>query len=92
VTALDPILAPALEMAERPVIASRRFAEDAAARLTTELERLGAQLASGVRDPHQQLAHITEALAVVVIGLCAYARGVAPQVGTEKPNLNVVVP
>jgi hypothetical protein len=91
-TALDPILAPALAMAERPVISSRRFAEEAAAAITTQLERLGAEMAAGARDPHQQLTHLTEALAVVVIGLCAYARGVAPQVGTQKPNVNVVVP
>jgi hypothetical protein len=88
--ALDPLLAPALAMAERPVISSRRFAEDSAARLTTELERLGQQLARGVRDPAGQLQHVCEALAVLIISLCAYARGVVPKVASEKPNLTVI--
>ena len=90
---LDPLLAPALQMAERPVIGARRWAEELAARLTGELEALGKHV-TGERHElsHGQLVNISEALAVCIISLCAYARGLVPRVASEQPNINVVVP
>ena len=88
--ALDPILAPALQMEDRPVVRARQFAQDEAAMLVKSLERIGLHL-GGADDPHGQLHHIAESLGVMVIALMAYARGLNPKVESQKPNTNIIV-
>lgn len=90
---LDPMLAPAMAMAERPVMPSRRDMELEAHNLVESLERIGAK-ASTESDPRaaQQLLNIAEALGVMVISLTAYTRGLVPKVGSRQPGVNLIVP
>lgn len=88
--ALDPILAGALQMEERPVIPARQFAQDEALMLVNSLERLGLHMGD-TADTHSQLSHVCESLSVMIIALMAYARGLTPQVASQKPNTNILL-
>lgn len=90
---LDPLLAPALQLAELPIIPARRWADQCAHNITHELERIGKQAAEEP-DAHSslQLMNLAEALGVAVISLVAYSRGRVPRVKSDKPPVNLIVP
>jgi hypothetical protein len=90
---LDPLLAPALQLAELPVIPDRAWANRLAEKLVTELERLAPRI-EGEKNPTAagQLGNVAEVLGVSVLSLVAYSRGRTPRVASKAPeNLNVVV-
>lgn len=89
---LDPLIAPALQLEQLPVIPGRKDMLDQAAALTTALERIGAK-ATIERDPQAalQLGNVANALSVLVISLVAYTRGRSPRVASQKPNTNIIL-
>lgn len=86
---LDPLLAPALKLAELPVLPGRREADAVAGKLVELCERIAvmAHAESNVESA-LQLTNVAEAMGVAVISLTAYARGRVPKV-SRKPNLIV---
>lgn len=90
---LDPLLAPALQLAELPVVAGREWADNSAHNLVRELEAI-AKRAAGETDAQAsgQLENITTAIGVVVISLTAYSRGRTPRVRSQEPSGNLVLP
>lgn len=86
---LDPLLAPALQLAELPVLPGRREADEIAHGLMAQLERLQMVLhAETDAESLAQLSHVAEAVGVMIISLTAYARGRVPKLAS-KPNLIV---
>lgn len=88
---LDPLLGPALQMAEKPVIPARRRADVIAHNITRDMEEL-VKMAAGETDTRAglQIDAVCQALGVCVISLTAYARGVLPRVGKAEPNANII--
>lgn len=88
---LDPLLAPALQMAERPVLPERREADRIAHALTDLAERIMA-MAHGEGDAQsaQQLTNCAEAMAVTVISLTMYARGVVPAIRSKPAGPTII--
>lgn len=90
---LDRLLQPAQQLAERPVIPARKWAEDMALAITGPVERIALNSASETDERAAlQLASTAEALSVCCINLAAYARGVLPRVGRAEPPVNIIVP
>lgn len=91
VGALDPLLAPALQMEQRPIIPVRTWADGAAGKLATVMEEISQHITTE-SDPRScgQLMNVMEALGVISISLVAYSRGVVPQVGSRKPHVNII--
>lgn len=89
---LDPLLGPAAEMERLPVKPERREADEIAARIMCDLERLALVMA-GESNPVSagQLRNTAEALAVCIINLMAYARGRIPRVA-KKPDVSIITP
>jgi len=88
---LDPILAPALALAERPVLHDRKDMDREAHNLVATLERVAKRAErEGNLEAQAQLLHVAEALGVCVISLTAYCRGVVPKVAT-RPNPTLIV-
>ena len=91
--ALDPLLAPALELEQRAVVPGRTWADVEAEVLTRVIERLAGKVAAESDTKSAgQLMNACEALGVITISLVAYARGVVPRVGEQKPNVNLILP
>lgn len=88
--ALEPVLAGALQMEEKPILRARQFAQDEALMLVNSLERLGLHMGD-TADTHGQLTHVCESMSVMIIALMAYARGLTPQVASQKPNSTIIV-
>lgn len=89
---LDPILAPALQLEELPIVPARIGVAQEAETLTGVLERLHARSTiESDRESSQQLLNAAEALAVIVVSLVAYTRGRVPKLGNQKPNTNIIV-
>ena len=89
---LDPLLAPALQLAELPIIPGREWADTCAHNIVRELERI-AQRSSSESDSSSagQLANIAEVLGVSVISLTAYSRGRVPRVRSSRPDrVNII--
>lgn len=90
--ALDPILAQALQMEQRPVRRDRQLFEVEASNLLQVLERIGPHLEREANPAASgQLQNMCSALGVIIISMMAYARGLNPQVASKKPNANIVV-
>jgi hypothetical protein len=89
---LEPLLAPALELDELPVLADRQDMQLEASNLVQSLERIAAK-AQRERDPNAagQLMNVAESLGVMVISLVAYTRGRVPRVKSKKPGTNIIV-
>lgn len=91
--ALDPLLGPALQLDQRPIVPGRSWAATSAATLTAVLEEIGRRIpAEGDARSAGQLMNVAEALGVLTISLVAYSRGITPRVGSKKPNTNIIVP
>lgn len=91
-TTLDPILAPALQLEQLPVIPTRAGVVQEAEALTGVLERLHARATiESDRDSAQQLLNASEALSVIVVSLVAYTRGRVPKLSHRKPHANIIV-
>lgn len=90
---LDPLLAPALQLADLPVVPDRKWADTIAHNLTRDLEKMALR-AADERDPQaaNQLANVTEVLAVAVISLVAYSRGKVPRVKSAEAPVNLILP
>ena len=90
---LDPLLAPALQLADLPIIAERRWADDIAHNMTRDMERMAARI-TGETDPaaQGQLCNVAEVLGVAVISLIAYSRGKVPRVRSKAPPVNMILP
>lgn len=90
---LDPLLAPALQLAELPIVPGREWADDCAHNIVRELERLAKRAAGeGNVTAAGQLANVAEVLGVSVISLTAYSRGRTPRVCADSPPVNLIVP
>lgn len=89
---LDPLLAPALQLEQLPVVLGRHDMLREAELLTGAIERVS-EKAKAEADPTAaaQLANVANALSVMVISLVAYTRGRTPRVSSKKPNANIIV-
>lgn len=87
---LDPLLAPALKLAELPVLPDRHRAEELAAQVLGIVEGVTALSEKETNvESSAQLDHVAQALGACLISLTAYARGRVPKL-TQKPDLTIV--
>lgn len=90
---LDPLLAPALQLAELPIVDGRQWADDCAHNIVRELERIAKRSAGELDElAAGQLANVAQVLGVSVISLTAYSRGRTPRVRADAPPVNLIVP
>lgn len=89
---LDPILGPALQLEQLPVVPSRKDMIAIAEQLAGCVERIASK-ASIEHDATAagQLGNAANALTVIIVSLVAYTRGRSPRVASQKPNSNIIL-
>jgi hypothetical protein len=89
---LDPILGPALQLEQLPVVPSRKDMVAVAEQLAGCVERITSKAAiEHDATAAGQLGNAANALSVIIISLVAYTRGRSPKVASRKPDTNIIV-